>query len=236
MNPLGWLTSRRRGLTAEQQQRKTALPAHQPFDSTPLSDCRFVVMDLETSGLNVNRDRILSVGAVVIEGGLIDLGTQYECTLYQENHRVTESVLIHGIAPSAVAEGVAPADALLDFMDFAGQCVFVAFHAAFDHRMLQRGLRDELGQRLRHRFLDVAELAPMLCPGASSRQSLDEWQSHFKVVNQQRHHAAADALATAELMLILLSLAHRENLTTLADLESRLRHWRRLRQARIGTM
>ncbi|WP_341706346.1 3'-5' exonuclease [Halopseudomonas sp.] len=236
MNPLAWLHKRRRGLTAHQQARLDALPQAQPLDSTLLSDCRFVVMDLETSGLNVNRDRILSVGAVVIENGLIDLGSQYECTLYQENHRVTESVLIHGIAPSAVAEGVAAADALLDFMDFAGQCVFIAFHAAFDHRMLQRGLRDELGHRLRHRFLDVAELAPMLCPQGSRRQSLDDWQQHFKVVNQQRHHAAADALATAELMLILLSLARREKLLTLADLESRLRHWRRLRQARIGSM
>jgi DNA polymerase-3 subunit epsilon len=236
VNPLSWLGIRRRGLSPAQQQRLDALPAPQPLDDTPLDDCRFVVVDLETSGLNVNRDRILSVGAVVIEHGLIDLGSQYECTLYQENHRVTESVLIHGIAPSAVADGVAPADALLDFMDFAGTCIFVAFHAAFDHRMLQRGLRDELGHRLRHRFVDVAELAPMLCPAGGRRQSLDEWQQHFKVVNQQRHHAAADALATAELMLILLSLARREKLETLADLDSRLRHWRRLRQARIGAM
>ena len=160
MNPLSWLGARRQVLDSEQQARLARLSAPQALDDTPLEGCRLVVVDLETSGLNVNRDRILSVGAVVVENGCIDLGSQYECTLFQENHRVTESVLIHGIAPSEVARGVAPADALLDFMSFADNAVFVAFHAAFDQRMLQRGLRQTLNTRLRHVFLDVAELEP----------------------------------------------------------------------------
>ncbi|GAA6130017.1 3'-5' exonuclease [Halopseudomonas sabulinigri] len=237
MNPLDWLARRpTQALSAAQQQRCAQLPQPQALDATPLGAARLVVVDLETSGLNVHRDRILSVGAVVISDYCIDLGSQYECTLYREDHKVTESILIHGIAPSEIAQGVDAVDALLDFMDFAGECVFVAFHAAFDQRMLLRGLRLDLGYKLRHKFIDAAELAPMLFPEANLPQgSLDDWQGYFQLRNSQRHNAAADALATAEIMLILMARARSQGLLTLAELKSRLSQWRRLRHARVGS-
>lgn len=236
MNPFDWL-SRKSGaqLTEAQQARRECLPPPQALDDTPLHDARLVVMDLETSGLDTRRDKVLSIGAVVIEAGAIDMGSQYESTLYRENHKVTESILIHGIAPSEIAEGLDAADALLDFMEFSGQCVFLAFHAGFDQRMLRRGLREDLGLRLQHPFIDVAEMAPLLCPEAKvGRGGLDDWQTHFRLHNSQRHNAAADALATAEIALILLSRARTQGITHLAALESRLGHWRKLKRARQG--
>ena len=189
MNPFDWFTRRSDAiLTEAQQTRKTHLPPPQAIDETPLEQARLVVMDLETSGLDTRRDKVLSIGAVVIEQGAIDMGTQYECTLYRANHKVTESILIHGIPPSEIAEGMGAADALLDFMEFSGTCVFLAFHAGFDQRMLRRGLREDMGQRLQHPFIDVAEMAPMLCPDASvGRGGLDDWQKHFHLNNSQRH-------------------------------------------------
>jgi DNA polymerase-3 subunit epsilon len=41
------------------------------------------VLDLETSGLNLNRDQVLSIGAVAIEDGAIDLGHPFERTLHR---------------------------------------------------------------------------------------------------------------------------------------------------------
>lgn len=238
MNPLDWLSQRRgASLTEAQQARREQLPPPQALDDTSLDETRLIVMDLETSGLDTRRDKVLSIGAVVIEQGAIDMGTQYECTLYRADHKVTESILIHGIPPSEIAEGMGAADALLDFMEFSGECVFLAFHAGFDQRMLRRGLREDLGHRLQHVFIDIAEMAPMLCPDAAiGRGGLDDWQSHFLLNNSQRHNAAADALATAEIALILLSKARVQGITTLAELNTRLGHWRRLRQARRGSI
>lgn len=234
MNPFAWLSRKSDAqLTEAQQARRERLPPPQALDDTLLHASRLVVMDLETSGLDTRRDKVLSIGAVVIEAGAIDMGSQYESTLYRENHKVTESILIHGIAPSEIAEGMGAADALLDFMEFSGQCVFLAFHAGFDQRMLRRGLREDLGLRLQHPFIDVAEMAPMLCPEAEvGRGGLDDWQTYFRLNNSQRHNAAADALATAEIALILLSKARRQGITDLATLDSRLGHWRKLKRAR----
>lgn len=236
MSALAWLPRLRAPkLTEEQQERRAALPPAQPFDDTPLHDSRLVVLDLETSGLNVHRDLILSIGAVAIEQGAIHLGEQFERTVFRPNHQVTETVLIHGISPSAIEQGGAAATTLLDFMEFAGECIFLAYHAPFDHRMLSRGLRLDLGHKLRHKFVDIAELAPMVCPDAElNRASLDDWAAYFGLNNSQRHNAAADAMITAEITLILLSKARAQGIVTLADMHSRLGHWRHLRQARSG--
>lgn len=68
------------------------------------------------------------------------------------------------------------------------------------------------------------------------RGGLDDWLAHFRLNNSQRHHAAADALATAEIALILLSRARGQGIHTLQDLHTRLADWRRLQRSRSGSL
>lgn len=197
------------------------------LDERPLAQQRLVVVDLETSGLNLQRDQLLAIGAVVIEDGAIDLSRQFECTLCQPGHRAGPSTLIHGIAPSAIAAGREPDEALLDFMHFVGDSPLLAFHAPFDQHMLERALRETLGYRLLHPFLDAAVLAPLLCPNAPPYRTLDQWLQHFGLQASERHHASADALATAELALILFSKARSQGIDSLAELQRQAQAWRR---------
>ncbi|MEN0106444.1 MAG: 3'-5' exonuclease [Pseudomonas sp.] len=202
-----------------------------PWSERPLREQRFVVLDLETSGLNMQRDQLLSIGAVVIEDGAIDLAQQFECTLQRSEQKVSASVLIHGIAPSELAAGVAPAEALLAFMRFVGDSPLLAFHAPFDQHMLSKALKADLGYSLQHRFLDVADLAPLLCPDVTLRQAgLDDWTAHFGLQVHQRHHASADALVTAELALILFSRARKQGLDSPAALAEAVSRWQRRQQ------
>lgn len=232
MSQFTWFSGRGPALLAAQLDRRLRLPAPAPLDERPLGEQRLVVLDLETSGFDTKRDQLLSIGAVVIEHGAIDLGQQFECTLQRQDHKVSASVLIHGLAPSAIAAGREPAEALLDFMEFVGDSPLLAFHAGFDRRMLGRALKQSLGQRLRHSFFDVAELAPLLCPHAHiPRGGLDDWTRYFGLRVQQRHHASADALVTAELALILFSKARRQQLDSLPALQRRLTAWRRRQHA-----
>ncbi|WP_454256418.1 3'-5' exonuclease [Pseudomonas sp. Marseille-Q8238] len=228
MNLFHWLRRDLPELTPLQQQRRARLAAPAVLDETPLQRQRLVVLDLETSGLNLQRDQLLAIGAVVIEDGAIDFSQQFECTLLRENHKASASTLIHGIAPSAIAAGTEPIEALLAFMEFLDDSPLLAFHAAFDQHMLARALKESLGYRLRHPFLDVAELAPLLCPDAQPRHNgLDDWLEHFHLQASERHNASADALATAELALILFSKARQQQLVSLGMLEQRLHGWRR---------
>lgn len=232
MSKFTWFTGRGPALSHSQLERLRLLSEPAEFDERSLRQQRFVVLDLETSGLNMRRDQVLSIGAVVIENGGIDLSRQFECTLQRDGHRASASTLIHGIAPSEIANGIEPVEALLSFMEFVGDSPLLAFHAAFDQRMLARALKQSLGQRLRHPFFDVAELAPLLCPQANIRRGgLDDWTGHFGLQVHQRHHASADALVTAELALILFSQARRQQLDSLLALQQRLAGWRRRQRA-----
>jgi DNA polymerase-3 subunit epsilon len=234
MNLFDWLRPRPQTPTLESRdkQRLANLAPPAPLSEDPLRQQRWVVVDLETSGLNMNRDQVLSIGAVVIEDGAIDLSQQFERTLQCSNHKLSPAVLIHGLAPSAIAAGSEPVQALLDFMEFVGDSPLLAFHAPFDQHMLSRALRESLDYRLEHPFLDVAEIAPLLCPQANLRKAgLDDWTRFFGLHAEQRHNASADALVTAELALILFSHARRQQLDSPAMLAESLSQWRRRQQS-----
>ncbi len=228
MSLFSWLRPAGPMLSGELQQRLKDLPVATKLGECSLRQQRWVVLDLETTGLNLNKDRVLSIGAVVIEDGAIDFSQQFERTLQCADMKVAPSVLIHGLGPSAVAAGSDPAQALIEFMEFVGDSPMLAFHAPFDQHMLGRALKDHLGYKLQHTFLDVADIAPLLCPQARIREAgLDDWIDWFKLQVQERHHASADALATAELALILFSRARQQQIHSPLNLQQRLNQWKR---------
>lgn len=232
MSLFSWLRPNSPPLTAGQHQRLVQLMSAPELGECSLREQRWVVVDLETTGLNLAKDLVLSIGAVVIEDGAIDFSQQFERTLQRTEHKLGPSVLIHGLGPSAIAAGSDPVEALLDFMEFVGDSPLLAFHAPFDQHMLGRALKDSLGYRLQHPFLDIADMAPLLCPKAHIREAgLDGWIDYFKLQVGERHHASADALATAELALILFSRARQQQIHSPLNLQQRLSQWKRRRQA-----
>lgn len=227
MRWLKWL-QRRPEISARDLQRLAGVREPLALGEQLLTEQRFVVVDLEATGLHTGRDKILSIGAVAVEGNAIHMGQQFERTLKRREVKVNEAVLIHQIAPSELATGIRPKTALLDFLDFVGDSPLVAFHADFDQRLLQRELKDFFGYSFRHPFFDLAEVAPLLNPEHGMRQPrMDDWVSHFKLNVMQRHNACADALATAELLLIFLKQARAQGINTLKELDTALHNWRR---------
>ena len=232
MSLFSWLRPARPALPGNLQQRLDALAVASELRDCSLREQRWVVLDLETTGLNLNKDRVLSIGAVVIEDGAIDFGQSFERTLQCADMKVAPSVLIHGLGPKAIAAGSDPAHALIDLLEFIGDSPVLAFHAPFDQHMLGRAVKDHLGYTLPPAFLDVADMAPMLCPQANIREAgLDEWIDWFKLEVFERHNASADALATAELALILFSRARQQQILSPLQLQQRLSQWKRRQQA-----
>lgn len=227
-----WLRRAAPQLSSEQHLRLLGLPTPAPLTEQSLRRQRWVVVDTETTGLNLNRDCLLSIGAVVIEDGAIDLGACFERTLQYSSNKTAPSVLIHGLSPSALAAGSEPKDALLDFLEFVGDSPLLAFHAWFDQHMLNKAFKENLGHKCAHRWLDVADIAPMLFPDQIGRLAgLDNWVDHFGLQVEERHHASADALVTAELCMMLFSHARRQGIDSPVQLEERVNQWRRHQQA-----
>jgi DNA polymerase-3 subunit epsilon len=190
-------------------------------ERTPLDELRMLIVDVETTGLDPRRDRLLAIGAVSIEQGRLRSGTGFEVLLRHEETSPRENILVHGIGPQEQARGQAPERALLAFLEFAGKSPLVAYHAPFDELVLGRALRETLGVRLPNPFLDIAHLAPRLVPEAGLKHaSLDDWLDHFGLRVHARHRAVYDCLATGELLLILLARAEAAGIGTLSQLRA----------------
>lgn len=200
----------------------------EPDMTVPHAELRHIVVDVETSGLNVHSDRLIAIGAVAVGDQRISLADSFHAVLRQPAPSSDANILVHRIGGTAQMEGEESAKALLDFLDFAGKSPLVGFHAPFDEIMIRRAMRECLGLSFRRRWLDLAWLAPSILPEAEvNAAGLDEWTARFGIVNANRHNALADAMATAQLFLVLQHQAQGRGLKTGEDLmkSARARQW-----------
>jgi len=177
---------------------------------TPIDLRRWVVLDVETTGLDMNQDALLAIAAIALRFDAgddptprIDLADSFEAVLHHDSASTDkDNILLHGIGVGAQRGGVDARHALQAFSAFAGRSPLVAFHAAFDRMLIERRF-DSIGVHSPpNRWLDLEPLAAVLYPRVKAR-ALDEWMAHFGIRCAVRHQAAADTLATAELLLRL---------------------------------
>jgi DNA polymerase-3 subunit epsilon len=189
-----------------------------PSGGTSLDTLRFVGVDTETSGLDPERDRLISIGACLVEAQRIAIGETFSALLRQEQLSSADNVLIHGIGHGAQAAGEAPEQALADYLRFAGRDAVVGYHTPFDLRVLQRAVRRALGIAYRPPCLDLALLLPALDTKGATGWQLDQWLARYGLRAFARHDAMADATASAELFLIALQKARARGAGSLGDL------------------
>lgn len=211
-------------LDAASSARRAALTRQKTDLRQPLVDMRWCVVDVETGGLDAQRDPLLAIGAVVIEHQRIALDASLEVGLTQAQSTAAANILIHGISGSEQRAGLAPHEALLAWLEFAQGAPRVAFHAGFDQTVMQRAEREHLGLSNAAPWFDAAVVAPLLFPEAAPHcRHLDDWLAHFGLAVYARHGALADAFATAELWLVLIEAARRERIITAHQLRGLLR-------------
>lgn len=216
-----WLGSKPQ-LNPEQQLRLSAWQALSvPSLDEPIKASRCVVMDVETTGLNLMQDRLISIGAVAVVNGKVALGDSFYVVLQQQSASEKGNILLHGIGAKAQLEGVPPVEALLAFLEYLGNSPLVAFHVAFDETMIRRAFRDYIGFSFRHPWLDLAYVMPGLNPPLAQKyRALDDWIGHFGITIDVRHHALADALATAQLFQVAHAQACQKNIADMDGLRN----------------
>jgi DNA polymerase III subunit epsilon len=182
------------------------------FNRTPLAAARWVAIDCETSGLDAARDRLLSVGAVAVREGRIELAGAFEARVKQQAPSATDNILIHGIGGDAQLAGLALPEVLSRLLVHAGDAIPVAYHAPFDAEVLKRH-----GFTPRAPWHDLARLAPALFP-ARQAKLLEDWLAEFGIPAHARHDALGDAFVAAQLLLVLLAEANRQGIDTVEAL------------------
>lgn len=172
---------------------------------TPLHDATFCVLDLETTGGNRNDDMITEIGVVKIRGGQC-LGTFH--TLVNPGRAIPPQItVLTGLTDAVVRTAPRIETVLGTLVDFLGGSVFVAHNAAFDLGFLRAALaRDGRGE-YRPTVVDTAALARRLLRDEVPNCKLSTLASRLRLDHAPTHRALDDALATTDLLHLLIERA-----------------------------
>lgn len=176
-----------------------------PHDDLPIAVQRFAVVDVETSGLEPARDRVLQVGCVVVdgEGHVIDRWS----SLVGRGLAVWRSVgptEVHGIRRRDLWRAPSPRTVLSELSTRIDGCRFVAHNAPFDMAFLANEARRS-GVDLRlDGALCTLRMSRALDPERTMSHRLGDLCERYGIPLIDAHDALADAEATAALLPHLL--------------------------------
>jgi len=170
---------------------------------------RFAVVDLETSGLNTRRHRILQLGLVVVDadGTVVDQWSSL-VKMRWPLQRVGPTN-IHGISRSTLRGAPCLDDALDELGRRMNGAVFTAHNAAFDSAFLTRAARrrpsdDPIRVGLEPRLCTL-RMSRRLDPGRDLSHRLGDVCQRYGVALERPHDALGDAAATAAVLPHLLA-------------------------------
>lgn len=189
----------------------------------PLSEVEFLVLDTETTGLNVKKDHVLSYGSVTVIHNRIRISSANEFYL-KPKKRNREAIKVHGLVQERPY--VSRERLIQSFLDDARQKVLVGHHIGFDLAMLERVGKSMGLRKIRNPALDTYDLAVRLDRGRyydhrmvpSKEYSLDHLCGRYAIPLDDRHTAAGDAFLTAQLLVKLLKVAETKGIKTYGEL------------------
>ena len=205
------------GLSVDLSRPSRPVPSREQWLHTPLSDIVFTVVDCETTGLHVEAgDRLVAIGAVRVDGGVVRADDTFDA-LINPGRRIPElSTSFHGITDEMVADAAGPEHVVGQFATYAADSVLVAHHASFDFGFLHP-VAQSAGVPLEPLTIDTMLLSAVLEPDPEARHGLDYVCERYGVEVFGRHTALGDALATAEVLVRMITVLEQRGVITLGD-------------------
>ncbi len=190
------------------------LEAPWPNPRQPWRDAAYTVLDLETTGLDRQRDAILEIGTVDVIGGRVQLDTVWQAFVRPpESVRMgIEAIRVHGLLPEQVARAPALFAVLPFLVERLRGRILVVHVGDFDRPFLDRAFRTWCGCGLWMPVLDTARLAAWFdhIPHLARPEDVDQPLRRLCDLARQvgipvgrQHDAVSDAMTCAQLLLAL---------------------------------
>lgn len=191
------------------------------FNETTPSD-HFVVFDLETTGLDPEKDHILSFAFLKIQNEELLLHERFEgFLLFEKSHQLKASE-IHQITRSETEAGITEEEFILKLLPFIGNSTLVGHHVAFDLSCLNTLMKKLYYAELLNNTADTAKLGARVenvlmsyYGGNKAFKNLDSLCKDYNITPEARHSASGDTYSTALLFLKLLRKAEQRGIKDL---------------------
>ena len=177
----------------------------------------FISFDLETTGLNPDKDKITEIAACRFINGEF---TEEFTTLINPGIPIPENITaLTGITNKMVEDAPSINDALPDFMKFIGSTPLVAQNINFDYNFINKNLQGSNSPFSEIPLYDTLSLARGFIYFYNSF-SLGSLCDYYGIKIENAHRASADALCTGKLFVYLLQEALSKPLTLIQRIEN----------------
>lgn len=148
----GWVALQRSAARWRLRDRRFA------FMWDPSPDNEWVALDCEATGLSVQDDEIIAIGAVRIVGSRLLTSKRLELLVKPSRAISADAAKLHGLRARDVAQGLAVDEALQRLLHFIGSRPLVGYFLDFDLGLINRALAPLLGVALPQPFFDVSSM------------------------------------------------------------------------------
>lgn len=156
----------------------------------------YIALDVETTGLDPVKDRVLEIGAAKVIGGqvqktyetLIDIGMPVPARIQQ----------LTGITDEMRKTGRKAEQAFPEFMEFCGDLPILGHNVQFDFGFLKQGAAG-FGLTFEKKALDTLKIARKVLPDIPSR-TLPAMCAYYQIDPGKSHRALDDALASHKVL------------------------------------
>jgi DNA polymerase-3 subunit epsilon len=165
---------------------------------------RYVVISIETTGMGMHKDVILSIGAFAVVDDSIFIGDSFETILlqykYLHDHKLSNEFIIESKMTK-----LGEADAMKSLIEFVGNSTLVGHHIDLDVEMINAALEKLECGRLKNEALDIDLMHQKLNDVTDKQFSLNQLAEIYKIPNGEQNSSTEDAYKTALLFLKLKS-------------------------------
>lgn len=155
----------------------------------------YIALDLETTGLDPKRDKILEIGAARVRDGEILESWQ---TFVDNRMPVSEFITnLTGITEEMVTGAPSAAAAVEKFLEFCGDAPILGHNILFDYSFIKKAAVN-MGKEFERKGIDTCRIAKkfMVEPKSKSLESLCQ---HYGIEREHCHRAYDDAVAASRL-------------------------------------
>ena len=182
-------------------------PIFQP-EQAAMYPTKYVVVDLETTGLKPESEEIIEIGAIKVENGTVK--DTMSCLIRCTKKLPDIIVSMTGITDDLLMKGIAVKDAVTQLQNFINGYPMVGHNTNFDIGFLQETCKRENVEWHTVQSFDTVKIAREICPGLQSYK-LEKLLEQFSLPHEKLHRALNDCYAINGLYLKLNEMSAMAN-------------------------
>lgn len=153
-----------------------------------------IVLDVETTGLDYTKEKMVEFAGLRLENGKIK--DEFQTLINPQQHIRKSSMAVHGITEEMVQDAPTEAEIMPKILEFIGDYPIVAHNAIFDYSYINEASKRTTGKPITNPMIDSQAMFKEVYPDLESC-GMEALMNKFHVEFSERHRAMADAMGLA---------------------------------------